>query len=220
MQVIPAILPHSFEEITEKLDRTVGITDLVQIDLCDGIFGREKTWLPVGREVLPSNFSYEFDVMLTDWKTYIPKCIDFGSKRIVVHVDDFEDGDMAALVAMIAPSEIALGISVSNDETVEYHADMIRQARDLYPHVYVQVMGIEIVGEQGQLFDESCVERIIALKKLFGDIDIQVDGAMKPDTAARVFKAGADTAVVGSYMYLHEDVENAYNEFASIEHST
>jgi pentose-5-phosphate-3-epimerase len=142
MNVTPAILPHSFEEVQEKLSRVEGLANRIQIDLCDGVMGREKTWLPEGNESLSVNFSYEFDLMVEEWKLYAMRAIEIGAKRIVAHVDQFTDEDMQALVEIVSSRSVALGISVSNDKSVEVHADMIRKAKSAYPHVFAQVMGI------------------------------------------------------------------------------
>ncbi len=209
MNITPTILTHSFDQIVEDLSRLEGLVTLVQIDLCDGIFGREKTWLPEGNEKLPSNFSYEFDVMIDDWKKYTPRCVAIGAKRIVAHADLFKDGDMEYLVDMIKNQSIDLGISVSNDKSIDFHADMIRQAKELYPKVFIQIMGIKKIGEQGQIFEEETIHRIRALKQQFGEMSVQIDGGMKPDTAKRVVEAGADTIVVGSYIFGSHDAGEA-----------
>lgn len=209
MQVTPAILPHTFEEITEKVTRIDGLLSKIQIDLCDGVFGREKTWLPAGDEILPSGFAYEFDMMVDDWRTYIPRAVALGAKCIVAHVDFFTDEDLVGLVGMVSPQSLGLGISVSNDKSVDFHADMVRKVRDLYPHIYIQVMGIKNIGEQAQLFDETTPERVKLLKQQFGDINVQVDGGIKPDTAKLVVSSGADTVVVGSYVFGSSDVSSS-----------
>jgi pentose-5-phosphate-3-epimerase len=59
MRITPAVLPHTFDEITEKLSRVEGLATRVQIDICDGVFGREKTWMPAGTEILPEGFDYD-----------------------------------------------------------------------------------------------------------------------------------------------------------------
>lgn len=209
MQIVPEILSHSFEEVTTNLSRLDGLSTLVQIDLCDGIFGREKSWLPEGNEKLPSDFFYEFDLMIDDWRTYLPRCVALGAKRIVAHVDTFRSKDMEEFIGMINGHSIELGISVSNDKTVDFHADKVRQAREIYPHVFIQIMGVKKVGEQGQFFDEDTIERIKYLKSQFGDLAIQVDGGLKPDTLKRVGQAGMETAIVGSYIFGHEDATSA-----------
>lgn len=212
MNIIPAILPHNFEEIIEKCARVEGLVSNVQIDVCDGIFGREKTWMPTGMEVLPAGFSYEFDLMIDDWRKYTLHCLTLGAKSIVSHVDMFVDGDMETLVGMVAPHSAHLGIAVSNDKSLDFHADMIRKAKALYPHVFIQVMGIKNIGEQGQLFDEDTPGRVKALKQQFGEVMIQVDGGMKIETIKIVKDAGAENAVVGSYIFGRDDAGSSLEE--------
>jgi ribulose-phosphate 3-epimerase len=209
MQITPAILPHNFEEITQKLSRIEGLVSKVQIDLCDGVFGREKTWLPTGTETLPTEFSYEFDIMLNDWRESVLHCLSLGATSIVAHVDMFTDEDMATLVGMVAPHNARLGIAVSNDKGLDFHADMIRKATALYPQVYIQVMGIKKIGEQGQFFDEETPTRVTHLKQQFSSLDIQVDGGITLETAKLVMMAGADAVVVGSYIFGGEDAAGA-----------
>ena len=209
MQITPAILPHSFEELIEKLSQVDGVSSHIQIDLCDGVFGREKTWMPDGIEKLPTSFTYEFDVMVDDWKSVVPKCVSLGAKAIIVHTDMFGDSDMEKLVKMVSPNAISLGISVSNDKSIDFHEDMIRQAKNLYSNVFIQVMGIKQIGEQGQLFDEDCLGRVTSLKQNFGDVLLQVDGGIVPETAKKVKEVGADTVVVGSFIFGSNDPAGA-----------
>jgi ribulose-phosphate 3-epimerase len=216
MTITPAILPHSYDEITEKLSRVEGLANRVQIDLCDGVFGREKTWLPEGNETLPAGFSYEFDVMVNDWKLYVMRAIMVGATRVVAHVDQFAEGDMEELVSLASQRHIALGISVSNDKSVDVHADFVRKAKALYGNVFIQVMGIQKVGEQGQEFDESSVERVRALKRELGDTAVQVDGGMTPETAQKVANAGAETIIAGSYIFNGGDPAGALQKLESI----
>ncbi|MFA5132060.1 MAG: hypothetical protein WC444_01885 [Candidatus Paceibacterota bacterium] len=212
MQITPAILPHNFEELIEKLSRVEGLVSKVQIDLCDGVFGREKTWLPEGTEVLPSSFSYEFDIMLDTWQLHTLHALSLGAKSIVAHVDMFTDEDLSTLVGMVSPHSAALGIAVSNDKGLDFHADMIRKARTLYPHVFIQVMGIVNIGEQGQSFDENTPGRVKALKQQFGDVHIQVDGGITLETGKLVRQAEADTLVVGSYIFGRDDAGASLEE--------
>lgn len=216
MNITPAILPHSFEEIGEKLSRVEGLVQTIQIDLCDGVFGREKTWLPDGTETLPEGFLYEFDIMLNDWQLYTMHAITIGATRIVSHVDLFTDEDIATLVSIIAPRNVTLGVSVSNDKSLPFHAEMIRKVKAQYSNIFIQVMGIQKIGEQGQFFDEDAVTRVMTLKQQFGDVPIQVDGGMTPETADRIIKAGAETIVVGSYIFGSPDVAGAIEKLSTL----
>ncbi len=216
MTIVPAILPHNFQEIQEKCSRVEGLVSTVQIDICDGVFGREKTWIPTGAEMLPGGFSYEFDLMLNDWREVTLHCLTLGARSIVSHVDMFTDGDMETLVSMVAPHSAKLGIAVSNDKSLDFHADMIRKAKSLYPNVFIQVMGIRNIGEQGQLFDEETPARVKALKQQFGEILVQVDGGMMPETVKRVVDDGVENVVVGSYIFGGEDAGGAIERLSAV----
>lgn len=216
MNITPAILPHSFDEVLEKLSRVEGIASHVQIDLCDGVFGREKTWLPTGTEKLSASFSYEFDIMVGEWSLCMMHAITIGGSSVVAHVDMFTEEDIATLVSIVGPRSVSLGIAVSNDKSLEYHAEMVRKIRTLYPKVFIQVMGIRNIGEQGQFFDEDAIMRVKALKQQFGDILIQVDGGITDETASHVLNAGAETVVVGSFIFGSEDAGGAMKRLESI----
>jgi ribulose-phosphate 3-epimerase len=218
MQITPAVLPHTFSEITDKLSRVEGLATRVQIDICDGVFGREKTWMPVGTEVLPSGFDYEFDIMVNEWKPVVEKCLLLKPSYIVVHVDLFSEDDMKSLVEMVRPHAVPLGLSISNDKNVDFLADMVRLAQELYGNtkIYIQVMGIQSIGEQAQSFDPSVVERIIAIKQLFGEAMLQVDGGMTPETALEVKRAGAEIAVSGSYIFADNESSTALSTMMAV----
>ena len=217
MQVIPAILPHSFEELIDKLERVDGLVPLVQIDICDGIFGREKTWIPQGDEKLPESFLYQFDIMVDKWRPVLLQTLTLGPASIVMHVDLFTDEDINDLATIISSHTIPLGISVSNEKMIDFHADMIYKMKEKYPNIFIQVMGIRKVGEQGLIFDEETQERIRNLKKQFGDIKLQVDGGMSPETARLVVHDGAEAVVVGSYIFGSEDAGEALKNFEIID---
>ncbi|MBP6948683.1 MAG: hypothetical protein KBC41_02270 [Candidatus Pacebacteria bacterium] len=214
MQVTPAILPITFNEITDKLAKLEYASSLVQIDLCDGEFGMLTTWLPVGDEHLPNDYEYEFDIMMNDWKTYTKRAIDLGSARIVAHVDHFSEADANDLIDILEHTGIALGVSVSNTVPVEDHINFIKFFEERYQNVFVQVMGIRNIGAQGQPFDETVLARIEEIKSWCPNLHIQVDGAMNNITAEKVKDAGADTVISGSYIF---GAENSAKALATLE---
>ncbi len=218
MQITPAVLPHTFNEIPDKLARVDGLATRVQIDICDGVFGREKTWQPTGTETLPSGFSYEFDIMVNNWKEVLGNCLLLNPSYIVMHVDQLQADELTELVEMVRPLAIPLGIAVSNDKNIDFLADAVRYVQELYgqTNVYIQVMGINHIGEQSQPFDDSVVERIIAIKQRFGDTMLQVDGGMNKETAQMVHKAGAEIIVMGSYIFGDNDSATALSTMMAL----
>lgn len=203
MIITPAILPKNFEELTHKLFMLEGLTEVVQIDLCDGIVGLEKTWLPYKEKELLEGFSYEFDLMVKDWRKFLPRVITLGAKRIILHIDDFSDDDIKEALEIIRPHLIYVGLCVSNDKNVPAFVSRVHAVMVQYSKVFIQVMGIKHIGAQGQPFDEGVPRRVEYLKDACKYIEIQVDGSMNPETILKVKNRGATCAVVGSYLFSH-----------------
>lgn len=201
MQIVPAILSENFEQVIHNLFLVEGVASRVQIDISDGVFGLEKTWLPYKEESLPEGFEYEFDMMVVDWKKYIPRVIALGATRVIAHVDEFDDGDIEFLVRMVSKAKVKLGLCVSNDKDIRDFTRLVNKISKEYSKVFVQVMGIKRIGTQGQPFDEDVIERIWEIGRECKNVMIQVDGSMNQDTILRVKNAGADVAVVGSYIF-------------------
>ena len=201
MTITPAILPENFEQIVDKLFILEGLCDRVQIDLCDGVFGLEKTWLPYEEDSLPEGFKYEFDLMVVDWRKYLSRSVALGAVRVIVHVDHHSESDIREMVEVVSSHNIHLGLSVSNDFSIEKFATLVNTVSAQYSKLFIQVMGIKHIGAQGQPFDESVISRIEYLHKECKQLEIQVDGSMNPETILKVKNAGADCAVVGSYLF-------------------
>lgn len=207
MTITPAILPENFEQVVDKLFLFEGLSKRVQIDLCDGVFGLEKTWLPYEEKELPHGFSYEFDLMVTDWRKYLARVLSLGVSRVVMHIDDMTDADIAELIDITKTESLTLGLSVSNSYDIYTFTSRVKEIVTVYQKVFVQVMGIKNIGAQGQPFDAHVLERIEIIAKECKHIEIQVDGSMNPETILEVKRAGATCAVVGSYLFKNGDVK-------------
>ena len=216
MIIVPAILAENFEQIIEKLFFMEGLSERVQIDLCDGVFGLEKTWLPYHEEELPAGFSYEFDLMVINWRTYLQRVIGLSADRVVLHVDIFSDDDIDELLEIVQRSQRYLGLSISNETDIEVLTRHIKKIQQTYSKIFIQVMGISKIGAQGQPFDERVLARVRFLRQEFPQLEIQVDGAMNQETAQKVKSSGATCVVVGSHLFrqasTQEDVKKRFDQ--------
>jgi len=59
IEIIPAIMPKNEENLAEKFRLLGDFSGIVQLDLMDGIFVPEKTWMP---DKLPEK-DFELDLM-------------------------------------------------------------------------------------------------------------------------------------------------------------
>ena len=169
--IIPAIMPQSFEDIREHVERVAGQASTVQLDIMDGEFVPEATWpygggqrLEVGswnqlqeQEVgLPfwEEIDYELDLMVQDADKRLDEWIALGPKRIIFHLEALDNVVELLEKAQGARSLVEIGLAI----------DSATPVGDLFPHLEmidcVQLMGIARIGYQGEPFDESVLDQI------------------------------------------------------------
>ncbi len=223
IQVIPAILPHHFEDLTEHLGAVRSLSRAVQIDVVDGIFAPNRTWpytdaasferILSEEEGMPfwEDFDFELDLMVEKSKDAALQWVRAGASRIIIHAESPDD--KAALVALQEYREgegaIDVGVAISPltpDEKLESLIEYVS---------FIQVMGIEKVGFQGSPQWDGTAGRVHALREKYPGTLISVDGGVTLGTARTLADAGASRLVVGSGVFAHNPKE-ALREFADV----
>ena len=199
MYITPAISPKDFEDTVEKLYPLVGVNRLVQINVSDSAVEMYRTWIPRGVEILSPMFNYEFDCMLENWKEFIPKLMHMAVERVVVHIDSFSQKDVIDLLSIVKKRNIAMGLSTSNDQPVDFLLEAVHYMQTNEVSVFIQVEGSTLSKENTHVFDERVLSRIKVLRKFFPSVIIQVDGCMNLETVSLVKEAGANGIVADSY---------------------
>src|SRR3989344_9156791 len=210
IEIIPAIIPQSWEEIETKTEQIRGLTKTVQIDIIDGVFVPEKSWpyafgeggvfdaLLRGERGFPhwEDLNYEIDLMVVEPELVIQNWITAGAARIIVHVESTHY--LEEIVQSFGKDETGsyrtheLGIAIH----IKTPNDAIYSA---VPRVdFIQCMGIETIGYQGQPFSEKVIPKIKDLRERFPEAIISVDGGVNEKSAPKLIEAGENRLVSGS----------------------
>ena len=237
-QILPAIIPTSYEDLSCKMSVVKSIVKLVQIDICDGKFVPSKSWPYVGdnenhfekiiteeQEGFPfwDSMDYEADLMINITQESVENWIKAGAKAVVLHIESSKkisdivkelrkiygySGDSVADIEI----GIALNIDTANEDLDEF-LNKDTQGRRLID--FVQFMGIDKIGYQGQEFDEEVYKKIKALRKKYSDVSISVDGGVGFDNYKKLIRAGANKLISGSAIYESENITEAFKEMQS-----
>jgi ribulose-phosphate 3-epimerase len=231
-EVLPAIIPESYEDLSCKMSVVKGIVKLVQVDICDGKFVPSVSWPYIGdsdghfekitteeQEGFPfwENMDYEADLMIKATQKSVEKWVEAGAKAIVLHIESANNildivkefrktygyaGDSVANVEI----GIALNIDTPNEFLYEFLEKNL-EGRRLAD--FIQFMGIKKIGYQGQEFDDEVIKKIKALRKKYPDVTISVDGGVNFDNYKDLVKAGANKLISGSAIYDSENIKEA-----------
>src|SRR3989338_1609797 len=81
---------------------------------------------------------------------------------------------------------------------------------------FVQVMGIDREGRQGEPFDIKALYLVERLRARYPDLPLQVDGGVTLENARALAAAGANRLVGGHAIVKAPDPAAAYQEFAAL----
>ncbi len=229
-EIIPAILPKNYEDLKNKIALVRGVVPIVQIDICDGIFVPSKTWPFSTEGINDYNFhrilneeegmpfwediDFELDLMVSDAVENFDIYSKLGAKRIVFHIEAV--GDLKEFKNFLEGMDIyvremiQIGIALNIETSLEQIFPLINDVD------FVQCMGIDKVGFQGQEFNEKVFEDIKILKEKFPDLEISVDGGIDFENAPALVSAGATRLIIGSAIFKTDDIIETIEEFRNL----
>jgi ribulose-phosphate 3-epimerase len=228
--IIPAILPTSLEDLTQKLQRLRGLVTEVQIDSVDGKFISPGIWPYTAASDAFSDFNTEnlsialapfrteVDLMVHDAEIAIAHWVGAGACRVVVHA---EASDNLALFIRefqekyghhkgFTPELLAFGLAINIDTDLSVIEPYLDQCD------FIQFMGIAHIGRQGEPFDPRVLHKISVFHAAHPDMVIQVDGGVSLQTAPDLLRAGASRLIIGSGLWKAGDLEAQLKEFNEI----
>lgn len=228
-EIIPAIIPKTFDDLEEHLSLVSRYTNWVQIDVLDGRLTSAKSWpylSPVDddfariireEEGFPfwEDLQFEIDLMIKEPEAVLHQWVAAGASRLVVHFESFESAEKAKEAVDDFKNKFSLpgsilsvqiGLAANLNTPLEEFSEII----PLFD--FFQCMGIAEIGAQGNPFDERALERIEEIKEMHPDLPIAVDGGVNLDTAERLISAGATRLVAGSAIFESDNIPGTINE--------
>ena len=202
MKVAPSILSADFTKLEESVKRVDHATFL-HVDVMDGIFVPNISFGPSIQKQIRSKFSemiFDTHLMIIDPIKYIKEFADAGSDYITFHIE--AKSDINETIDLIHSYGLKAGISIkpnTNPEVLIPYLDKL----DL-----VLVMSVE-PGFGGQKFMPNSLDKIKWLDEYKNQHNlsyiISVDGGINKDTYPLVEEAGANLAVMGSFLFKAEN---------------
>jgi ribulose-phosphate 3-epimerase len=209
--IFPSILPTNFFDLEAKLRQfEASGVDFIHLDVMDGHFVDNISFGPSLARAIRAKFPFRLDahLMVSNPEKAIPSFIAAGADWLSFHAE--AAGDTAGLLRMIRDNGRGAGLVLNPDTPLE----RVRPFLDALD--YVLLMSV-FPGYGGQAFIPGTLERVAQLKREItlrqSPCRLQVDGGIDSENAVLLQEAGADLFVVGTSLYLAENIEAMIDKF-------
>jgi len=187
--IIPAVIATTQKELDDILNKIGTRAALLQLDVMDGKFVPNNS-LDFDFRVPSKKFTYEAHLMIENPGEWI----DQHHEKIETIIAHFEAvTDPQTLIESIKSRQKRAAI---RDYLTELDQVLIMT---VHPGFY------------GSPFLLEMMDKIRTLRNLRPELDIEVDGGIKPDTIEMVDEAGANMFVSGSYLIRSDDIQERMN---------
>jgi ribulose-phosphate 3-epimerase len=210
VKIAPSILAADFSRLGEEVKAVEEAgADWIHVDVMDGKFVPNITVGPLVVEALRKVTELPLDVhlMIENADHYIDDFADAGADIISVHAEACPH--LHRTVHRIKEKGAKAGV-VLNPATTLFALDEIIEQVDM-----VLLMSVN-PGFGGQSFIPSVLSKIKLLCNTLDEsgveLDVEVDGGVKPDNVATIKKAGANVLVAGSAIFGSDDYKKVIDE--------
>lgn len=223
IKVVPAIIPHTKEQLEEEIKIVAHFAPLVQIDICDGTLTKTKTWPYNDRDVdffealknestgwpYWEDVDIELHLMQRNPEDSLADWIKTGATSIVAHIE--ATNNFQAVIDLCRSNSVAVGVAIKPSTDISKIAEFASQVD------FIQVMGSDLLGHHGLDLDPRAVEQIKTLRKTYPSSIIAIDIGVKEDTAELLVDAGAVKLVSGSTILDAPSPESFYRVLESLD---
>ena len=204
VEIIPSILVKTKEEFLNKILAVENLTERVHLDIADGIFVPNMTISGFEEvESIETSLKIEAHLMVSKPENHVIRWLETQVDSLIFHIEATQKA--TEVIEKAKEADRRIGVALNPETPISALAAFIDQID------FVHFMTVE-PGFYGGQFVESVLDKMSDFHYFYPDKPISVDGGVNLETAPKLIQAGANTLIVGSYIWNSKDVTQAIEE--------
>ncbi|MDP3731189.1 MAG: ribulose-phosphate 3-epimerase [bacterium] len=203
-EIIPSILVKTKEELLEKISAVEQLVERVHLDIADGIFVPNMTIAGFSEiETIETTLKFRVHLMVSKPENHILRWLNTLADSFTFHIES--TNQPIVVIEKLREAEKEIGLALNPRTPLSAIEPFINEID------FVHFMTVE-PGFYGGEFMEEVLDKMSDFHYFYPDKPIVADGGVTPENAPKLVQAGANTLIVGSYIFKNGNPAKALEE--------
>ena len=207
IQTVPAILTDDPKVLEKLVRQTETFSDYAQFDIMDGQFVPSQSVSCEKIAGLKTKLNWEAHLMVLHPEKCLEAFQQAGAQKIVFHYEATPTPQK--IIRMVKNLGMKVGLAVNPETPTAAITPLINKLDSV---LFLSVNP----GFYGAKFIPEVLDKIIAFRKAYPDMETGIDGGVKENNIAQIARTGVNVIYIGSAIFLQPDPAESYRRLTKL----
>ena len=207
IRTVPAILTDNAETLEKLVRQTETFTSYAQFDIMDGQFVPSRSVSCQQIAGLKTKLNWEAHLIVLHPEDCLEEFQQAGAQKIVFHYEATPSPEK--IIRLVRNHGMQVGLAI-NPETPAGAINPLVNRLDSVLFLSVNP------GFYGARFIPAVLDKIVAFRKAYPDMEIGIDGGIKENNIAQIARTGVDVIYIGSGIFLQPNPGESYRRLTAL----
>ena len=207
VRIVPAILTDDPVTLEKLVRQAESFTNFAQIDIMDGKLVPSHSVTCAQVAALKIKLAWEAHLMVLHPENCLEDFHRAGAEKIVFHYEATPAPQK--IIKQIRRLGIKVGLAINPETPPAAITPLVKEVDSV---LFLAVHP----GFYGAAFLPEVLDKIVAFRQAFPDVEIGIDGGVKEDNIVRIAQSGVDVICIGSALFRQPRPAAAYRRLTAL----